>query len=142
MIILSAKNYDEAQIVNIVGKYLYNNIDSAINFEKSSNMFNVWMIILYEIPKEVIQKYNLNEEKYNKLNEMKININVTYYDSKIRVNLIEESPDEYTIGHQTFNVDKLKKKYPTTYLQEILNSILNYLITRLEIKYENYDFIF
>lgn len=142
MIIVSSKLPDIRQTVNSVGKYLYKNLSGAINFKKSSNMFDIWTIVLYQIPQDIVEKYNLTEDKYKELHEMVININITTYQSKIRVNLIEETPDNYTIGCKVFDIEKLKKKNPQAYFNDIMNAIMDYLIRRLEKHYEDYEFLY
>lgn len=142
MIITSAKLPQLSQTVNSVGKYLYKHLPGAINFKKSSNMFDVWTLVLYQIPYDIIKKYNITEDKYKEVYEMVININITTYNTKLRVNLIEESPDELTIGCQTFDVERLKKKNPQAYFNNIMDSIMDYLIRRLEKHYEDYDFLY
>ena len=112
MRVFSAKLPELSQSVNSIGKYLYKNLSGSINFKKSSNMFDIWTIVLYQIPSELIKKYNLTEDKYKEDHEMVININITTYQEKIRVNLIEETPDEVTLGCQVLNLEKLRKKNP------------------------------
>lgn len=133
-----------SQTVNSLGKYLYQNLSGAFNFKKSSNMFDIWTLVLYQIPHEIIKKYGITEDKYKDVYEMVVNINITTYQGKIRVNLIEETPDEYTIGSQTFNVEKLKKQTPNqqVYFNAIKESVEDYMIRRLEKRYEDYDFLY
>lgn len=142
MIITASKLPQLSQTVNSIGKYLYKNLSGAIKFKKSSNMFDLWTIVLYQIPHELIKKYNITEDKYKEVYEMVININITTYGTKLRVNLIEESPDEYTVGSMTINVEKMKNKNPQAYFDDIMDAIVDYLIRRLEKRYEDYDFLF
>ena len=107
-------------------------------------MFDLYTLVLYEIPHELITKYHIEEDKYKQVYEMVININLTGYDQKIRVNLIETSPDEVTIGSKTFDLEKLRKSNPDqqTYFSIIKDMIFDYLIRRLEHRYQDYDFIY
>ena len=133
-----------AQIVNSIGKYLYKNLSGAINFKKSSNMFDVWTIVLYQIPQEIAKKYNLSIEESQQVNEMLLDINLTGYNTKIRVNIIEESPDEMTIGSQTFDLEKYKTRYTNQQacFTAIKDSIEAYIIRRLKHRYEDYEFLY
>lgn len=145
MIIYSNKKLPQtSQIINSLGKYLYKHIDGALDYKKSSNMFDLYTLVLYEIPHELITKYHIEEDKYKQVYEMVININLTGYDQKIRVNLIETSPDEVTIGSKTFDLEKLRKSNPDqqTYFSIIKDMIFDYLIRRLENRYQDYDFIY
>lgn len=130
------KQQTPQQLVNTVGKYLYKNIDSAFKFDKSSNMFDVYFTILYEVPREIRKKYNLTEEKYNQLNEMTININITTYQNKLRINLTEQDPHELTLGSLIYNPDKDEN------INSLRLKILTYLQKRLEKRYDGWDFIF
>jgi hypothetical protein len=146
MIIYASKNNLPAiaQTINSLGKYLYKNLGGAIDYKKSSNMFDIYTLVLYAIPHEFLKKYKITEDKYKEVYEMVVNINLTTYQQKIRVNLIEVSPDEITIGSQTFDLEKLRKKNPNqqAYFDIIKTSISDYMIRRLEKYYEDYDFLY
>lgn len=144
MKVFSAKLPDLSQTVNSLGKYLYNNLSGAFKYKKSSNMFDIWTVVLYQIPHDRIKKYKISEDKYKDVYEMVININITTYQEKIRFNLIEESPDEFTIGCKVFNLAKLRKQNPNNqvYFDTIKNGVMDYLIKRLEIHYADFDFLF
>lgn len=144
MIIYSANLPQISQTINSLGKYLYKNLSGAINYKKTANMFDIWTIVLYQIPAEIIKKYGITEDKYKDVNEMTININLTTYDQKIRVNLIEETPDELTLGSKTFNLEKLRKQNPNqqAYFDIIKDAIEAYLYQRLEKRYGDYDFLY
>lgn len=130
------------QSVNSLGKYIYKNLAGAINYEKSSNKFDVWTIVLYQIPYELIKRYGITEEKYKDVYEMVIHISLTTYGSKIRVNLIEEDPEEVTVGHQTFDTKHLNPSNPKAYFDKLMNSIMRYLEKKLTERYQDYDFLF
>ena len=146
MIVYSSKNNLPAiaQTINSLGKYLYKNLSGAIDYKKSSNMFDIYTLVLYAIPYEFLKKYNITEDKYKEVYEMVVNINLTTYQQKIRVNLIEVSPDEITIGSQTFDLERLRKKNPNqqAYFDIIKTSISDYMVRRLEKYYEDYDFLY
>ena len=136
MKIFASKQQSPAQRVNSLGKYLFKNLPGAIDFKKSSNMFDVYTIVLYQIPYDIIKKYDITEEKYKEVYEMTININLTTYSNKIRVNFIELTPEELTLGHHVYD----HTKYPT--FKPLKDDILWYLEDRLSRRYEDYDFLF
>lgn len=136
MKIYCAQHREPSQIVNSLGKNLYKNLPGAYNYEKHSNMFNVYTVVLYQIPYDLIQKYNLEEDKYKEVHEMEIEISITTYGQKIRVNFVELTPEELTLGHATYDVNK----YPTFAL--LREAIWWFLEDRLSKRYEDYDFLF
>ena len=123
------------KFVNTLGKYFYKHLDGAFSFEKSSNMFDVYTVILYQAPIEVIQKYGL-EGKQADTNEAVIDINITTYQNKIRINFIMQDPEEFTLGHRVFNLEKSKD------MEFIRDESMLYLKKRLEKYYEGFDFLF
>lgn len=76
------------QQVNRIGKYLYKHIDGAYNMVKSPNMVDIYFIVLYQL------KEDLRTEDDHDMHEMSINLNVTTYSNKVRINIIEVSPKE------------------------------------------------
>lgn len=121
------------QQVNRVGKYLHKNIDGAFKIEFSPNMCDVYMLVLYQIPRHKQIPGN-NEE--NSMKEMTLNLNITTYQNKLRVNIIEVSPNEKTLGHKTYLPEKLMN------LNEARHAILNDVIKYLNKEYKEYDFLF
>lgn len=145
MIIYSNKTLPQtSQTINSLGKYLYKHIDGALDYKKSSNMFDIYTLVLYAIPHKLVDKYHIEEDKYKQVHEMIININLTGYDQKIRINLIETSPEEITIGSKTFDLEKLRKSNldQQAYFSAIKDMTFDYLIRRLEHRYQDYDFLF
>ena len=78
--------------VNRVGKYLYNHLDGAYKYTKSPNMYDVYVTLLYQLKPEY-------DGGVNEVEEMTININITTYQNKVRVNTIEMTPMERTLGY-------------------------------------------
>ena len=112
------------QMVLKLGQYLYKNLDSAYDFKRSGNTTDVYLIVLF-------QPYD--EAEYE---EMKVNISITTYQNKIRVNILEVDPLERTIGSKVFFPDTLKQ-FP-----DAKKKILSYVENRLKKVYNNYDFYF
>ena len=120
-------------IVNRVGTYLKNNIDGAYNLKKSSNTCDVYMMVLYQIPQENRRPNNREDEE---MLEMDLDINVVGYDNKIRVNVIEVSESEKTLGSYTYKKEQLED------LEKLKDSILDKIQKKLIKEYSDYDFVF
>lgn len=121
-----------SQQVNRIGKYLFKHIDGAYNYKTSSNMFDVYFFILFQLKEENrlpgITNYDMQE--------MHIDLNITTYQNKIRINLIEISPDEKTIGYDLFYPDELAD-LPSAYTK-----IVKRIHSKLSKYYKDYDFIY
>ena len=122
--------YQGGQAVNMIGKYLFKHIDGAYNFTKGANTYDVYFTILYQLKEEYRTKQD------HDMHEMNINISLTTYSDKLRMNIIEISPREKTLGFNTFALTKFDDLYSGYEL------IMNTLKKRLAKEYENYDFIF
>lgn len=117
--------------VKRIGQYLYKHIDGAYDFKSSSNNYNVYFLLLYELRKELREP-----GKDYPVQEMKININVTTYQNKVRINIIELTPQERTIGFDLYTPEKvqdLQKAYPV---------IMEKIYKRIYKAYENYYFLY
>lgn len=134
-LILCGKNitqpkYQGGQAVNIIGKYLFKHIDGAYNFKKRANTYDIYFTILYQL------KEDYRTEEDHDMHEMNINISITTYSDKLRMNIIEISPREKTLGFNTFALTKFDD------LQSGYELVMNTLMKRLSKEYQNYDFIF
>lgn len=121
------------QQVNKVGQYLYKHIDGAFKIEKTGNMCDVYFMILYEIPK-LQRRFGHPEDR--EMHEMHINLNITTYQNKIRVDVIEVSPEERTLGCYVFSPTEMED------LPNATKKIYNKVVKRVSKVYEQYDFIF
>lgn len=123
-----------SQIVNDLGKYMYKSLDGSYRMNKSGNMFDLYTVAYYQIPQ--LSSKPGGETTYSDMYEMSFNINFTTYSNKIRVNIIELSPDEQTVGHFVVDSSKLQEMKPAKeYVMNKIYKILN--------KYfEGYEFIF
>lgn len=86
--------------VNRVGKYLYKHLDGAYKYEKSPNMYDVYVTLLYQLKPEC-------GGEVNDVQEMTININITTYQNKIRINTIEMTPMERTLGFDSMKPEEM-----------------------------------
>lgn len=124
------------QLVNKVGKYIYKHLDGAFKYKVTGNTNDVYITVLYAIPANLVKKFNLTEDKYKDVHEMTLDLNITTYSNKIRVNIIEISPEEKTIGYDL---------YPPEKLQDLLQArelIFDKVKKRICKEYEDWDFIF
>ena len=121
------------QYVNKVGRYLYEHLDGAFKVDKSPNMYDIWLTLLYQIPSEYLTE---SEKEDVDVQELTINLNVTTYDDKLRVNIIVEDEYEKTIGTKTFSFAKLDNP------EWLRLEILKFIRKKLEKEYEDYDFYF
>ena len=124
MRIFCATNLQAGQIVNKVGKYLYNHLDGAFRFSKSSNMCDVYFLLLYQA------------EGDDEVHEMHIDINVTTYQNKIRVNIIEVTPEERTLGYNCYEPHVFDD------LEAGKDRIYKTIVRKVSKAYEDYDFLF
>ena len=122
--------YQGGQAVNIIGKYLFKHIDGAYSFKKGANTYDVYFTILYQL------KEDYRTDKDHDMHEMNINISITTYSDKLRMNIIEISPREKTLGFNTFSLSKYDD------LQAGYELVMRSIQKRLQKEYEDYDFIF
>ena len=121
------------QMVNQFGKYLYKHLDGAFKITNHPNMCDVYFMLLYQTP---LEDRHIGRPEEKKMHEMNIDLNVTTYQNKIRVNVIEISPEERTLGCYVLNEEQLSN------LNEALSIIYNKVTKRISKVYEDYDFIF
>lgn len=122
------------QQVNRIGKYLYKNLDGAFKYKTSSNTCDVYFTLLYQIP--YLQRIPGKGKQYNDVHEMVIDLNVTTYQNKVRVNIVEMDPNERTLGYDVYLPEKLED------LESAKKTILNKVIKKVSKAYEDYDFLF
>lgn len=121
------------KLVNIIGKRLKKQIDSAYAFKITSNMCDVYFTVFY-------QAKNLGsapgEYIYSDLHEMSFDINITTYQNKIRVNILEISPREQTVNHVVYDPARYKDQF------ELQNFILYDIELKIAKRYKEYEFLF
>lgn len=115
--------------VNRVGKYLYKHLDGAYKYEKSSNMYDVYVTLLYQLKPEC-------GGEVNDVQEMTININITTYQNKIRINTIEMTPMERTLGFDLMKPEDMMD------LQKAKEIIIWIVGNRIRKAYKDYIILF
>lgn len=123
-----------SQQVNRIGKFLYKHLDGAYKYKKSSDQYDVYVTLLYQIP--WFNRIPGKGKEYNDVHEMTLDINITTYQNKIRVNIIEMTDDERTIGYKVYRPELLEN------LEEAMKLIWYDVIAKVSKAYEEYDFIF
>lgn len=116
--------------VKRIGKYLYKNLDSAYNYKSSSNMFDVYFTLYYQ------EKHPTLGIAINDIKEMNIDINITTYQNKVRVNVIEMTSAERTLGYNLYRPEKLDD------LPAAMKLIWSSIVKKVEKAYADYEFIF
>lgn len=117
--------------VKRIGQYLYKHIDGAYDFKSSSNNYDVYFLLLYELKKELREP-----GKDYPVQEMKIDINVTTYQNKVRINIIEITPKERTIGFDLYTPEKVQD------LQRAYPVIMEKIYKRIYKAYGDYYFLY
>lgn len=92
--------------VNRVGKYIYKHLDGAYRISTSSNTCDVYITLLYQIPR--LQQIPGKGKEYNDVHEMTLDLNITTYQNKLRVNVIELTPQERTLSFDTYSPEVLE----------------------------------
>lgn len=123
-----------SQLVNKVGRYLYKNMDGAFQMKSTSNTFDVYTTLLYELLPEFQSPRNSNEE--NDVQEMTLNLSITTYQNKIRLNIIEVDPNERTLGYFLYPPE-LFDNMETAFTK--IQRDFNRTVTK---KYERYEILF
>ena len=118
-----------SQQVNRIGKYLYKGLDGSFKFKISPNMYDVYITFLYREP-------YVRGISDTTIHEMVIDINITTYMNKVRVNVIELSPEEKTLGFDVYEPESLYN------LEEGAAKIYNNVCKRISKAYKEYEFLF
>lgn len=116
--------------VKRIGKYLYKNLESAYNFKSSSNMFDVYFTLYYQ------EKHPTLGIAINGIKEMNIDINITTYQNKVRVDIIEMTSAERTLGYNLYPTEKLND------LPSAMKLIWRNIVNKVSKAYADYEFIF
>lgn len=120
--------------INKIGKYLYKNFGGSQSIEFSPNMCDVYFIILYQLPYD--KQFVRNGPAVNKkIHEMIIDANITTYRNKIRVNTIEITPEERTLGFDLFDPSIAQN------LEYARAAIYDRIVKRVAKAYKDYIFL-
>lgn len=123
-------NTPASQQVNKIGSYLYKHLDGAYDISKSQNTCDVKFMILYQDKEEI--KTNPDAELY----EMHLDLNITTYQNKVRINIIEISDYEKTLSFKTYEPEQLEN------LQYAFNLVMKHIRQTINRVFKDYEFIF
>ena len=137
--ILSAQELQAGQQVNKIAKYLKKHIDGAYKLSFNPGMSaDVYITIYYQIPGDVLQLMKKYDAKGidDSMKSMDIDISLTSYQNKIRINVIRMDDGEKTLGHFVMKPDEVKD------LDNVLGTIKDKVANFIEKEYADYDFAF
>lgn len=132
----SNKPLEAGQQVKRVGKYLYKHLDGAFKMTNGANECDVYVTVLYQIPPEFLKKYGITQKEYEEVKEMTLDLNIATYQNKVRINIIEVTPDEKTIGFDVYKPEQLEN------LQKSAELIFNKVCKRISKEFQDYEFLF
>lgn len=131
-----SNNKDISSVMNSCAKSIYKKLDGAYSFKKLNNSSEVRSTILYQIPTDISDKYNLIKEERDKINVMDITIDFTNYSNKLRVNVIEITPEEKTLGHKSFPASTFEN------IQQGIQLVYEYICNSIKKEFQDYEIIF
>ena len=120
------------KLINQIGRYLYNHIDGALSYKTSTNHATVEMMILYQ---RKLEDRTGNQDE-DDMHEMHLELDLTTYSDKIRLNIIRLDESEKTLGSYTIRVDQ-----PIDYT-EVQNQVMSKVRKSLIKEYNMFEFIF
>lgn len=135
-IVSTAAPLNPTKLVNTVGKSISKKLLGTLRKRKESNECIVDCTILYQIPKEVSHRYMLPKEVRDNVGEMDVQISVTTYSNKIRVNMVQLTPKQKTMGCKTFKVDTFNN------VQQGMKAVMTFIGKCVEREYPEYEVLF
>ena len=118
------------QQINRIGKYLYHNTDGAVSYRTEPNKSIVTFLMYFQDDPNTVAQSDFN------LNEIKIEIDVTTYNNKVRVDMIELDPNQRTLGYYLYSPES------TQDMKYIRNDILNKLNKRIRKFYGQFLYLY
>ena len=136
--ILAASQSQAGEQVNKIAKYLKKKINGAYKITFNPGMMaDVYIKIYYQIPDEIRQLANKYNQKFDdSIHDMDIDINLTSYQNKIRINVIRMDDNEKTLGHFVMKPEEVED------LDSVLLKIKEKVTSFIEKEYQDYDFVF
>lgn len=118
------------QQINRIGKYIYHNIDGAVGYKTKPNKSIVTFLMYFQYDPDKVEQYDID------LQEIKIEIDITTYNNKIRVDMIELDPNERTLGYYLYSLESAND---ITYIKD---DILNKLNKRIRKFYGRFLYLY
>lgn len=119
------------KVVNRLGRYLYKNLDGAFKVVNTGNTCDVYLTLLYAVPVS-----DLPKGKEQDVFEMTINLSITTYQDKIRINTLETDPNERTLGFDSYKREQLED------LAVAQKVIFNKIVKHINRAYSEYEVLF
>lgn len=116
------------QVIRL-GNYIYNHLDGAYKQVRSGNTVDVYSIFLYQLRPEY-------GGKINDVQEMHIDINLTTYQNKVRLNVVEITPMERTLGSSVISEAKLED------LRSAMDYVLQLVAKHITRSYKEYMLLY
>lgn len=116
------------QVIRL-GNYIYNHLDGAYKQVRSGNTVDVYSIFLYQLRPEY-------GGKVNDVQEMQIDINLTTYQNKVRLNVVEITPMERTLGSSVISEAKLED------LRSAMDYVLQLVAKHITRSYKEYMLLY
>ena len=137
--ILADDKLQAGEQVNKIAKYIKKHIDGAYKITFNPGMTaDVYIKIYYQIPDEVVnlvKKYG-QEMKDTGVKSMDIDVSLTSYQNKVRINVIRMDDNEKTLGHFVLKPEEIVN------LNDVLGKIKDKVASFIEKEYQDYDFVF
>lgn len=121
---------------NSCAKSLYKQLDGSYDLKINSNYADVKSTILYQIPREISDCYDIPSDVKDKVNEMDVRISFAVYSNKLRVEIIQFAPEEYTMGFKTFNSNTFDN------VQTGIQKVIKWVKNVIEKQYSDYEVLF
>lgn len=118
------------QQINQIGKYIYHNIDGAISYKTKPNKSIVTFLMYFQYDPDKVGKSDID------LQEIKIEIDITTYNNKVRVDIIELDPNERTLGYYLYSPES------TDDMKYMKDDILNKLNKRIRKFYGQFLYLY
>ena len=128
------KTIPASKQVNRVGKYLYKHLNGAYNMNTSSNTCDVYVTLLYQLPRP--KQIPGKGKEYNDVHEMTLNLNITTYQNKLRVNIIEMTPQQRTLSFETYSPELMMD------LENAKHLIYGKVVKAVKRAYKDYNILF
>ena len=123
-----------SQLVNKIGKYLYRNIDGRERIKFTGNTCDIYLTVYYQIPAH-LQDCSA-DKSVNDVQTMLVNINITTYQNKVRVNTITVTPEAKTLGFDLYYPEECQ--ITSTICQKIYSKVC----TRIAKAFKEFEFLF
>ncbi len=118
------------QQINRIGKYLYYDIDGAVSYRTEPNKSIVTFLMYFQDDPNKVDQSDFE------LNEIKIEIDITTYNNKVRVDMIELDPNQRTLGYYLYSPES------TQDMKYVRDDILNKLNKRIRKFYGQFLYLY